>query len=70
MSIKTGLHRLAQVIKIVGALLVAAGILMAGYAAFTVRDGVKEGLVMLTVVGLPGVVLLAIAWILDGFAKE
>jgi hypothetical protein len=63
-SVKTGIHRLAQLIKALGAILVILG-LVGAVSAW------KDGGVWLAAYGaIAGAVLWAIAWVLDGFAKE
>lgn len=64
MSVKTGIHRLAQVIKALGAILAVLGLVG---AVSTWQDG---GVWIAVYGGVAGGVLWAIAWVLDGFAKE
>ena len=65
MSIKTGMHRMAQVFRAIG-VLAAPPFLFLLFAEF--KGG--EGLVWLAVAALAYAVFWAIAWVLDGFAKE
>ena len=69
MSIKTGLHRLAQVIKAIGALF--AGLAVIGGVVTAVRgSGFSDGAVFILGGAVTYAIFWAVAWVLDGFAKE
>ena len=65
MSFKTGIHRLAQVLRAMG-ILAAAPFVFLTIVEF--KSG--EGLLFLVAAALAYGFFWAIAWIADGFAKE
>ena len=55
-----GLSRIAKVIRYISYLVLAIGVFAA----------IKEGFFVIMIAGIPAAFLFAIAWIIDGFAKQ
>jgi hypothetical protein len=70
MSIKTGLRRLAQVIKVFGALLGGFGVFIG--VASAMSDGGADGDFWVFSIGggIVFAIFWAASWVVDGFSKE